>query len=439
VKARVLASIREVPAREWDALVGDDPVFRHAWFRTLESADLDLGEPRHIVIEDAGRLRAVVPCFLQHADPFATLPERLFGPWAARIFGRALVAYSPLAQRSGCFLDATVEPETALALIADQMHALCTEERVELAGWPFVGSSPWLRAETPDPTLAEATRTQSRASESARYPSEQSESKRPDSLRSESERWESQGSEASRSRRSASEHRLTEPRITELRRLGFHTGFLAPTAHWHNEGYANFDAYLTALKRRGSRRYRAVRNELNRFAKSDIELIDAPLDALSEAELASMHRAHQRRHAGDSRSAHPERFFAALRAELADSARLHLACKEKRPLAYSIVLTSGKRWHMFLCGELDTEQAHAEKLHFNLNYYFPMRLAIEAGVPLLDYGLSTYQAKLQRGCELEAIHFAVRARRAIVRGGLGAWTAALDRWYRYKHRSFGEF
>jgi len=99
------------------------------------------------------------------------------------------------------------------------------------------------------------------------------------------------------------------------------------------------------------------------------------------------------------------------------------------------VLTAGSRWHMFLSGDRDLESAHRDKLHFNLNYYYPMRLAIERKVRRLDYGLSTYAAKLWRGCRLEPLSFAVRTPEPATRIALSAWTRAVDRWYRHKHRA----
>ncbi len=370
MKVRVLGSIREVDRRAWDSLVGDDPVFRHGWFRALERARLDLAEPRHLLLEVDGAVAGIVPCFLQHSDPHATLIRRLLGRAADFASERALVAYSPLSQRSEWFLRADVDRVEALTLVRECMDSLCREERIWIAGWPFRS------------------------------------------------------------------HSHSDPGSIALRSSGFCTGFLAPSAVWSNAGYASFDAYLHTLKSRGRRRYRAIRNELNRVRRANVEIDDRPLHSACAAELARLHAVHYREHNPARDCALGAEFFDALQSELGDTARLHGAYDESGLATYSIVLTSPTRWHMFLSGDRDHESAHRDKIHFTLNYYFPMQCAIESKVARLDYGLSTYAAKMWRGCSLEPVSFAVRAPSPMLQVGLRGLSALVDRWYQHKHRGF---
>ena len=365
MKARVLRSIDAIPARDWDA-VCRDAVFSHAWFRALEVSGAVDCEPRHLALESEGRLLGVLPCFVQRGDPYDTLVERLFGPLARALPARALVAYSPLSQRTELWLADGVDVEAAVRACTVAMDAICRDEQIGLAGWPFV------RAD--DSALARA-----------------------------------------------------------LRACGHRSAFLAPSARWLNPPHASFEGYLECFKQVSRKRYKDVRHELNRFERSGVLLEEQPLAALPDELLASYQDRHYGRHNAGRRSPFTAAFFAALKRELGARAVVHTARRGDELLSYSVVIQGGERWHMFLSGDRDEASAHADKLHFNLNFYYPIRRAIECGARQLDYGLSTYESKLQRGCVLDSVHVWLRPHSALLRAALPAWLPLLDAWYRRKH------
>ena len=368
MKVRVVRSIHEVEPETWDRL-GPDAVFGHAWFRALEASRVVDCDPRHLVIEDGGRVRGVLPCFVQRGDPYQTLMKRLAGPAARWLPRQALVAYSPLAQRSEILLEPQVSMTRAVRACREAMDQICAEEGIGISGWLFVRSD--------DAPLGRA-----------------------------------------------------------LHDAGYLAGFLAPSARWNNAPFDSFDAYVERFKRVSRRRYKDVRYELNRFRRSGIELREDALSSLSDELLARMQDQHYARHNPGSRSPFDAVFFAALKRELGGRALVHTARSAGgEVLSYSIVLAAEKRWHMFLSGDRDPESAHQDKLHFNLNFYFPIQRAIECAVSHLEYGLSTYEAKLQRGCALAGVGFWVRAHTPLLRAALPGWVRAVDQWYRRKHRA----
>ncbi len=144
VKARVVHRIAEIEAGAWDQLC-DDPVFSHGWFRALEESGVATADARHIILEDGDRILGILPCFVQRGDPHYTLAERLFGPGLApplNFIGirtlPALVAYSPLAQRTALFLAPGVPYDQAVRVCLETMERIAREERLPVSAWMFV-------------------------------------------------------------------------------------------------------------------------------------------------------------------------------------------------------------------------------------------------------------------------------------------------------------
>ena len=129
MKVRVLRRIQEIDRQVWDALC-DDPAFSHGWFCALEESGVAAVEPRHLILEDDGRVVGVLPCFIQRGDPYYTLAERLFGPlarWLDRCGVRvlpALLAYSPLMHRTELFLAPGVERAAAVRACTEAMERI---------------------------------------------------------------------------------------------------------------------------------------------------------------------------------------------------------------------------------------------------------------------------------------------------------------------------
>jgi predicted N-acyltransferase/GNAT superfamily N-acetyltransferase len=372
VSVRVVRSVEEVAPEAWDELC-DDPVFSHGWFRALEESRAVAAEPRHLLLEQDGRVAAILPCFVQRGDPYYDLADRLLG--AARRFAErlglralpALLAYSPLAQRSAVFVRAGVDRPAALAALAGAMADVCREEGLAVDGWLF--------ADARDAELERA-----------------------------------------------------------LDAAGHRAAFLAPAAAWRNE-FARFEDWVEHFRSVGRRRHRAIRHELNRAAKSGVEYAEAPLATVDDETLWSLHASFYARHNGVATSLEPA-FFGALKRGLGERAVVHTARRDGELLAYSIVLKGAGRWHMFLTGERDADAGHADAAHFALDYHVPIRRAIEQRAAELHYGLSSYEEKLLRGCRLTPLALRLRGHTPLARLALALWLPVVDRHYRRKHRRF---
>lgn len=373
MKVRQLHGAGDLSPEAWDALAGGDVVFSHGWLRALEQAG-ELGiEPRHLVCEDEdGAPVALIPGFLQHRDPY--------GPLGARLFG----SLEPL----GAALGAPARPAwVACSPLAQRTEVLLKEG---------VDEGAVLRS----------------------------------CLRHLAERCVAGGIALS------GFPFVPEGRFSlqhALREAGYRRAFLAPVARWHNEG-GSFEQWVTNLRRIGRRRVRSVRNELNRARKSGAKLEEMPLSALDPEELARQHAVFwARRNAGEA-SPLGAPFFAALADHLGDRAMLHVARLDGAVLGWSMVLCGTRRWHMFLSGEADADALHRDALRAALDYYFPIERALERGIPELDYGLSTYERKLLRGCLLDPLYIHVRGHTRAARTVLAMWMPVVDRRYRAKHR-----
>ena len=148
-------------------------------------------------------------------------------------------------------------------------------------------------------------------------------------------------------------------------------------------------------------------------------------------DLTSMQRIHYGRYNPGDICPFSEAFFDALKSNMKNRAVVHLARQNGKLISYSLVLKGKNRWHMFLSGDADDELAHVDKLHFNLNYYFPIRQAITTGISQLDYGLSGYDTKVRRGCRLEPISIFLRGNTLFLRWGLPVWMRLVNWRYRF--------
>lgn len=104
---RVLASIHEVPATDWNALVGDYPFLQHEFLSALEDSEATSERtgwvPHHWVIETNGMLTAALPVFLK----FHSRGEYVFDWSWADAWERAGGRYYPKLLSAAPFTPAT--------------------------------------------------------------------------------------------------------------------------------------------------------------------------------------------------------------------------------------------------------------------------------------------------------------------------------------------
>ncbi len=368
MQVRVLRSVKGIEQQAWDELCSE-AVFSHGWFTAIEENLAPMVESRHLLLEEAGGLLGILPCWIQRGDPYYDLDGRLFGPLAGAVrrLGLsalpALLAYSPLAHRTEQFLAEGVDRGSAIRHFVRAMKRICRDEGLRTSGWLFAEGD--------------------------------------DSVRDDA-----------------------------LRESGLLRSFLAPTAIWENR-FEDFESYRRGL---GRSQRRSVRNELNRSARSQIRMRSESYENVDDGTLARLHAVHYQRYQRDLPNPLGPKFFEALKRGLEERLFLQTARDGDELVSYSLIVGDRRRWHMFLSGHVADERSHENTLFFNLNYYLPIRTAIETGVERLDFGLSSYEAKVLRGCRLAPVSLWLTAHTLPLRLFLPAWLRVVDWRYRRKHR-----
>ncbi len=160
--------------------------------------------------------------------------------------------------------------------------------------------------------------------------------------------------------------------------------------HFHNPGYADFDAFLASLT---SRKRKSIRKERSR-AVADLDsatfchgtdIGDAELDAMERFYRSTCHQ-----HGGTPYLG--RRFFHVLHELAPDRMRLCVARRAGEIVASALYLETeralyGRYWG---CGQ------HIELLHFELAYYQGIERCIRGGLPLFEAGAQG-EHKLLRG------------------------------------------
>ena len=219
VTLRLVSSLAEVPAADWDRCAGSgNPFLSHAFLQALEESGSVSAEtgwlPQHLVLEDeSGRLVGAVPLYLKSHSA----GEYVFDHGWADAYERAGGRYYPKL----------------------------------LAAVPFTP--------VPGPRLLVAPDA-------------------PEGTRS----TLIAGLEKALEVHGASSLHITFPEEADWQALGA-AGWLQRIGHqyhWHNEGYGSFDDFLAALN---SRKRKAIRKERREVAESGVRLLNVTGSELTEA------------------------------------------------------------------------------------------------------------------------------------------------------------
>jgi len=161
----------------------------------------------------------------------------------------------------------------------------------------------------------------------------------------------------------------------------------------------SFDAYVASLP---ARRRTGVRRERRRFLDSAFEVREERVvDAAPR--LAPLLAQTERRYGREADPRQMAFHYTLLGTYLADDDFVALvAYREQRPVACSLLLTSGTRLISKAWG-CDYAAAGDNFLYFNLTFYEPIIRAIARGVEVLDFGLGSLESKAQRGCGMERL------------------------------------
>ncbi len=159
--------------------------------------------------------------------------------------------------------------------------------------------------------------------------------------------------------------------------------------HWHNHGYADFDAFLAALS---SRKRKAIRKE-RAAALAGLTVRHLTGAEISEAHWDAFWEFYQ--DTGSRKWGRPyltRAFFSLLGAEMADKVLLILAERDGVPIAGALNLIGEEALYGRYWGAVE----EVPFLHFELCYYQAIDAAIARGLPRVEAGAQG-EHKLARG------------------------------------------
>ena len=160
--------------------------------------------------------------------------------------------------------------------------------------------------------------------------------------------------------------------------------------HWHNQGYADFEAFLAALNHK---KRKNIRHERKRVATHGLDIGMAGGAELSAREWRRVHALYTATFdAKGNHAALTEAFFQYLRKELGDAVQLALARQAGEIVAVALMLRSAST----LYGRYWGACVDAPDLHFELCYYQGIEYAIAQGLQRFEPGAQG-EHKLARG------------------------------------------
>ena len=333
IAIRVLGSIGETPAEQWDACAGaDDPFASHAFLSALEgcgSVSAETGwQPRHLAVEDeAGALIAAAPLYLKGHS----YGEYVFDWGWAEAYERAGGRYYPKLQAAIPFT-----PVTGRRLLIRRDLAVATQERL---------------ADALSAALVEVA-----------------------------------------GRLGVSSVHVTFPTEAEWRRFG-ELGFLLRTGkqfHWENKGYGSFEDFLEGL---ASRKRKAIRKERRAVAESGVTLSALTGADITPVHWDAFHRFYRDTSDRKWGPAYLNReFFSRLGQTMADSVVLVMAETDGGYVGGALNLMGGG----VLYGRYWGCVKDYRFLHFEACYYQAIDFAIANGLARVEAGAQGPH-KIQRG------------------------------------------
>lgn len=162
--------------------------------------------------------------------------------------------------------------------------------------------------------------------------------------------------------------------------------------HWHNRGYADFEAYLATFR---SEKRKQARRERRRIAESGITVATLRGPQLDEAALAFVYGVHARTfHAHGHEPYLNLDCFRRIAATLGDALMVKLALQGPKPVAAAVFLAGPDALYGRYWGAMD--EFHS--LHFELCYHQGIEFCIEQGLARFEPGTQG-EHKIARGFE----------------------------------------
>lgn len=160
--------------------------------------------------------------------------------------------------------------------------------------------------------------------------------------------------------------------------------------HWQNESWADFDAFLGALR---SPARKQIRKERRLARELDLDIRTLRGEALTERHCNAMRQFYRRTIRDYGAIPYLKRgFFDALRGSLAPWTRIEWAERAGEPVAGALYFQDGANLYGRYWGSLEDN----EMLHFELCYYRPIERALAEGLGRFEAGAQG-RHKLKRG------------------------------------------
>jgi uncharacterized protein len=134
---RVSNSIEEIDKNSLDS-ISNDPLFTHAWLRTIETQQSYRFNPIYITVYQESRLVGFAPCYIETCKPrqfFTFLPEYIN---KINYTFRVLRCYSPFSGRTKVVIEKSLNEKLILHSIINKIDDLCKKQKILLSYFPYV-------------------------------------------------------------------------------------------------------------------------------------------------------------------------------------------------------------------------------------------------------------------------------------------------------------
>lgn len=164
-----------------------------------------------------------------------------------------------------------------------------------------------------------------------------------------------------------------------------------------------FDDYLAALS---YRRRREVRRNRQALAEQGVRVARLSLAECTDTQLdvlVALRESHRAKHGKRPDPAAERRQLEELRDSFGDRGTVFTAAVDGRVIGFSLLLDAGGVYHGWTTGT-DYADERSKGTYFELGYYAPIEYVYERGGGELSFGYGTEDAKLSRGCRVDAVH-----------------------------------
>lgn len=364
-----VTSLADVPADAWDALSSASPMTSHGWLRLLEEESGEGVEASYVLIRRNSELVAGVPCYCcRQLSPLMDLNQLMFGRF------RKL----PEMLRFSFIPAMVVGPYRSYGPRLLLSEALDNEGRKQAAYLLLTSAEKMARARNLPLQIPKI---------------------------------------------SAQDHEV----LNLVEQRGYHRTRDFPVSYLDIE-WDDFDGYLSYIRAFSPKMRRNIKEEMNRFRRSGIQILELHDPAAHNADLQKLVRGHYER-LNEVAFPFSDRFFLRLKQLLGDEVVFYGAFLEDRLIGFVLMLKRGGTAYLPMTG-IDRQRTGNEGTYFNLCYYRPILDAITKGLQRLYFGGTLYFPKVRRGCKILGLHHAYLGASPLRHRSMKPWFAFHSTWMR---------